>query len=327
MFAPSLRSSALSLEPPEILIFFRMPKTAGSTMDGVFEHCLPGQCFHAHTGDTSSALLVRSTAAIREKFERLTPEQRARTRCVIGTHVSLDVATIFDRPVQFFTIVREPVDRVISHFFYIRMAEHLPSYPFIKDLTLEQYLDSGIGLDIDNHQVRLLSGCPELDAPWDPKGRPISTPPVERRHLDLAKQHIEEHFIAAAPLEAFTALVWFFKRLYGWPLHRMFFQIRNETPNRPRTDQVSAATRRRIRELNNYDNELYDWVKARFAEQIRPLEPGFSRQVRRFDRINRHVQRLAQLSPSGVQEFGRRLLFATPPAPAATRQVRAASGF
>ena len=58
----------------------------------------------------------------------------------------------------------------------------------------------------------MLSGCPELDAPWDPQGRPISTPPVERRHLEMAMHNIEERFIVAAALEQFTSLVWFFKR-------------------------------------------------------------------------------------------------------------------
>lgn len=297
------------LAPPEVLIFFRMPKTGGNTMDGVFEHCLPGKCFHAHTGTTDSALLVRPTESIRQKFRALSREEQSAVCCVTGTHVSLDVETIFDRPVKFFTIVREPVDRVISNFFHIRTAAHLTSYPFIKDLTLEQYLDSRIGLDADNHQVRLLSGCPELDAPWNPEGKPILTPPVERRHLEMAKANIAERFIAAAPLEAFTALVWFFKRLYGWPLHRTFFAIRNETPDRPRTEAVAEVARRRLRQLNKYDAELYEWVKLRFAGQIRPLEPRFSRQVRRFDRINRCTQHLDRLSPEGLRHVGRHLLY------------------
>jgi hypothetical protein len=59
-------------------------------------------------------------------------------------------------------------------------------------------LDSGIGIDQDNHQVRMLSGCPELDGPWDPA---ISIRPVERRHLEMAKRNIEERFIVAAPIE------------------------------------------------------------------------------------------------------------------------------
>jgi hypothetical protein len=307
-FIPSIRRSGLpGLAAPELLIFFRMPKTGGSTMDGVFEHCFPGQYFHAHTGNTDSALLVRSTAGIRRKLDALAAEQRRAIRCVIGAHVAMDIETIFDRPARFFTIVREPVDRVISSFFYIRAAKHLPSHRFIKDMTLERYLDSGIGLDADNHQVRLLSGCPELDAPWDKEGGPIAAVPVTRRHLEMAKRNIAERFIVAAPLEEFTALVWFFKRLYGWPLHRTFFQIRNETPDRPVTEAVSQATRQRLADRNVYDIELHEWVKGRFAAQIRPLEPGFSREVRRFDRLNRSIQRFGRLSPE-VSRYASRLL-------------------
>jgi hypothetical protein len=310
----SRRFGIPDLVPPPVLIFFRIPKTGGNTMDGVFERCLPGQFFHAHTGDTDSTLLLRSAEDIRRKFDALPPATQRAVRCVIGTHFSYDVANMFDRPTMFFTIVREPVDRTISHFFHIRSSRHLRSHPFIKHLSLEQYLDSGIGLDTDNHQVRLLSGCPELDAPWDPEGRPISTVPVERAHLEMAKRNIAERFITAAPLEQFTSLVWFLKRLYGWPTHRAFFRIRNETPDRPRTEAVAAATRARLRELNRYDAELYEWVKTRYAEQIRPMEPDFSRQVRRFDRMNRCAQSVAGVSPQGVQVIARRLLFSRPSA-------------
>jgi hypothetical protein len=146
--------------------------------------------------------------------------------------------------------VRHPVDRVISSFYFSKTSHHMPCYRFIKDLTLEQYLDSGIGLDYDNHQVRMLSGCPELDAPWDLEGRPISTPPVERRHLEMAKRNIEERFAMAATLEQFTALVWYLKRLYGWPLLRILFRRSNETEIRPRPEAVSRATRKRLETLN-----------------------------------------------------------------------------
>jgi hypothetical protein len=236
-------------------------------------------------------------------------EQQRAVRCLLGIHVAMDVDTIFDRPSKFFTIIREPVDRAISNFFHNRTQPHLASYPFIKDLALEQYLDSGIGLDAHNHQVRMLSGCAELDAPWDPQGKPISTPPVERRHLEMAKRNIEDRFIVAAPLEQFSALVWFFKRLYGFPTHRMFYQVRNETPGRPRAEAVSQATRKRLQEWNMYDLELYRWVQQRFAAQIAPLEPQFSRQVRRFSAMNSLVQRLGRLSPQPIRKGVRSLLF------------------
>jgi Galactose-3-O-sulfotransferase len=292
------------LTPPEILVCLRIPKTAGSTMESVFDRCLSGAAFHGHIPAIStSALLIRPTVAIGELFHQLPPDRRKAVRCLVDEHVTLDIATLFDRPVRFFTILRHPVDRVISSFYYIRTKSHLVSYPFIKDLSFEEYLDSRIGLDSDNHQVRVLSGCPELDAPWDPQGRPISTPPVERRHLEMAMHNIEERFIVAAALEQFTSLVWFFKRLYGWPLHRVLFRRQKADTGRPPLERVSAATRQRLAEMNRYDIELHEWVRERFAQQIRPLEPSFSREVRRFEMLNTAAQEFYRTAPDSIRRL------------------------
>lgn len=297
------------LTPPEILVFLRIPKTAGITLETIFDRCLSGAVFHGHVPTATSALLIRSTDAIGELFHRLSPDERKAVRCLVDVHVSIDIATLFDRPVRFFTILRHPVDRVISSFYYIRTKSHVVSYPFIKDLSFEEYLDSGIGLDSDNHQVRVLSGCPELDAPWDPQGRPIVAPPVERRHLEMAKRNIEERFIVAAGLEQFTALIWFFKRLYGWPLHRVLFRRHNADTGRPLLERVSAATRERLAEMNRYDMELYEWVRERFEQQIRPLEPGFSREVRRFEMLNTAAQKFYRTAPDSIRRLATQRLY------------------
>ena len=314
---PSHTSDIPGVVPPDLLIFLRLPKTGGNTMDQVLQHCFPGHCFYPHELVVRSALLVRPTAGIAEKFRQLTVEEQRSIRCLIGTHVAMDVDTIFNRPSKFFAVVRHPVDRVISSFFHNRTESHLISYPFIKDLSLEQYLESGIGLDVDNHQVRVLSGCPELDAPWDPNGQPISAQPVEPRHLELAKHNIERRFIAAAALEQFTALIWFLKRLYGWPLHRVIFRRHNENAGRktaadegrPSLDLVSAAARQRLAEMNRYDMELYAWVRERFAQQIRPLEPRFSRDVRRFEMVNAAAQKLYGTAPDSVRKLASQILY------------------
>jgi predicted transcriptional regulator len=125
----------------------------------------------------------------------------------------------------------------------------------------------------------------------------------------MAKRNIEERFIAAAPLEEFAALVWFLKRLYGWPFHWVLFRIHNENPNRPKLAAVSEATRKRLETFNKYDIELYEWVKARFAKQIQSMEPHFSREVRRFDMLNRAVNRIQRLSPQPIRGLAHRLLF------------------
>jgi hypothetical protein len=185
------------------MIFFHIPKTGGRTMRAVVQHCLPDEHFDCMclNGQDFTSLWVRPAATIAKMFHQLPVERQRAVRCAIGEHVTMDVAAIFDRPSKFSQLCASQWIGLFL-FFFNRTATDLTSYPFIKDLTLEEYLDSGLGLDHDNHQVRMLSNCPELDAPWDPKGRPISTPPVERRHLEMAKRNIEERFIVAAPMKS-----------------------------------------------------------------------------------------------------------------------------
>ena len=263
-------------------------------MDAILQRCFRDRHFNMGMGSEApdTSLWHYSASKIATKFYQLPAERRRKVRCMSGDHITYDVDTVFDRPVKFFTILRHPVDRIISSFYFSRRLTFLPCYRFIKDLTLEQYLDSGIGLDHDNHQVRMLSGCPELDTPWDPEGRPISTPPVRRPHLEMAKRNIEERFVVAAALEQFTALVWYLKRLYGWPLRRILFRRTNQSADRPKLEDVSKTTRKRLETLNQYDIELHEWVKARLVQQIAPLEPDFSREVREFDALNREYQRI-----------------------------------
>jgi hypothetical protein len=167
MFRLESGSSGIpGLTPPDMLVFLRIPKTAGTTVQLVFERCLAGANFHGRMLRSTSALLARPTSDFAERFRRLPPEKKRAIRYFVDEHAFLDVASVFERPVRFFTIVREPVDRAISSFFHNKVSDHLISYPFIKDMTIEEYLDSGIGIDWDNHHVRILSGCASLVCPW-----------------------------------------------------------------------------------------------------------------------------------------------------------------
>ncbi len=62
------------LVPPEVLIFFHIPKTVGMTMKGVVEHCFADQHFNAYLKYGGTALHVRSTAKVAEEFHKLPVE-------------------------------------------------------------------------------------------------------------------------------------------------------------------------------------------------------------------------------------------------------------
>jgi hypothetical protein len=80
------------------------------------------------------------------------------------------------------------------------------------------------------------------------------------------------------------------------------FRNTNESANRPRLEDVSEATRKRLETLNQYDIELYEWVKALFAKQIEPLEPNFSREVRQFGALIHVVQRIGRHAPAKIRD-------------------------
>ena len=72
---------------------------------------------------------------------------------------------------------------------------------------------------------------------------------------------------------------------------------------------MSAATRQRLAEMNRYDMELYEWVRERFAQQIRPLEPGFTREVRRFEMLNAAAQKLYRTTPDSIRRLATQRLY------------------
>jgi Sulfotransferase family len=295
---------------PEILIFFHMPKTGGTSMDAILSRCFPhAQHFDGAMADTRSALSIRPREKIEARYHALGAAERQAIRCLMGTHYPFGIHTMLDRPAKYFTVVRPPVDRCISHFLNNRKVKHQPFYDRIKNMTLDEYLDSGVGIESLDCQVRLLSGCPELDVSRHPAGGRISAPPVEQRHLDLAKRNIEQHFIAAAPLEAFNSLLLLLRSVYGWKLWQLLYVRHNiGSEAAPSGDLISTGSRRRLEEMNRYDTQLYEWVKLRFAEQTRAMEPELSRDLRRLEMLNAAAQKLHGTTPDAVRKLAGRML-------------------
>ena len=76
--------------PPEILIFFHMSKTGGTSMDGILSRCFPGDHLHfdGALADTRSALSIRPRGKIEAEVSRSfwTLERlEGEIRCLMGT--------------------------------------------------------------------------------------------------------------------------------------------------------------------------------------------------------------------------------------------------
>ncbi|MGB6799659.1 MAG: sulfotransferase family 2 domain-containing protein [Xanthobacteraceae bacterium] len=292
---------------PDVLIHLHIAKTGGTSASSLMKHGFRAdEIFEwtRHGVEEYTALQM----ATRESCERqLAAFGLDRIRYAAG-HMPMGVHTLFDRSAKYFTILRHPVDRVISLFYFLIQL----GVPLCKDgkrLTFEDYIESRSDINLCDYQVRAVSGCAELDAPPGPPNEVINAPPVEKRHLEVAKRNIEELFVAAAPLEQVTELALLVRRVYGWPMRRLQTEYKNPTKERPKSVEVSPRLIKIIEECNSYDLELYEWVGNRFAEQRRLFEPGLSRDLRVFGVVNRALNKAGEILPWSVRKRIAEILF------------------
>lgn len=285
---------------PRVLIHLHIRKTGGTSLNSTIKHAFrPDEIFELyadgdceHTGLDTASLPGISTLLTKFGLDRL--------RYISG-HVPFGVHRLFGSDAKYLTLIREPIDRVISTFFWFRDGR-----PFCrggKPLTFEEYLETG-DIYLNNYQVRVLSGEPEFNDVTRPSGVRELTfgAPVEKRHLEQAKRNIEEHFLVAAPLEQLVGTALLLRRMYDWPMRRLHNERKNHNQHRPKPHEVSSKLAAIIERNNAYDLELYRWIKDRFAAQRTFFEPQLSNDLIRFRRRNAIITGFGKYLPNKVRK-------------------------
>ncbi|HEX9819376.1 MAG TPA: sulfotransferase family 2 domain-containing protein [Methylomirabilota bacterium] len=253
--------ASLTNPAPPVLIFLHIPKTAGSTLTDILRRQYSPEATFLTGGPRRPGL---------EQFEALPLHQRERFACLAG-HMMFGVHRLLPRPARYLTILRDPVDRVMSLYYYIRgLPEHPMHERVLRDrITLEDF----VRLIPSDEQVRFLSG------PWD--GGAAPTP---REMLERAERNITEHFATFGLAERFDESLVLFKRMFGW--RHLHYYRRNVTKVRPPLSALAPSTVAAVERHNVLDLELYKFATTAFdrmlqAHGIRPVD------VMRFRMLNR----------------------------------------
>ncbi len=301
------RAAPMKPSVPDVLIHLHIAKTGGTSASSLVKHGFrASEIFEwtRHGTDEYSALQMATHEASRRQLAAFGLE---RIRYVAG-HVPMGIHSAFGGTARYFTVLRDPVERVISLYYFLVQI----GIPFLengKQLSFEEYVEARSDINLCDYQVRVVSGAAELDAPAAPQGEVVAAAPVERRHLEQAKRNIEELFLAASTLEQITELALILRRIYGWPLRRLQTEYKNPTKVRPQSAQLSPRLIKIIEECNAYDMELYDWVGKRFAEQRKQFEPALSRDLLVFGVVNRALNKAGQILPWGMRKRLAEILF------------------
>lgn len=251
------------------VIFLHIPKTAGTTMHSIFEKQYPPAALY-------STYPANHPHGSLEEYAALPPERKAEIRVLLG-HFSYGVHEMVPAPYVYITILREPIDRMISNFYHIKRDPNHGLYELVSSgqMDMKAYVEHMVyDLTMDNEQTRMFAGN------WDGRGHGPCTDSM----LETAKANLRDHFSVVGVTNRFDETYLLSKRLLGWS-HR-FYTSRNVTKNRPRKEDLPPSDLALLEKYNHFDSQLYRYAQALLQEQIAQQGPDFARELRLYRLLN-----------------------------------------
>lgn len=269
-----------------LLIHLHIPKTAGVTLRRIEDRQYP-----------ANAILTLQTPETEHWPElHALPIDQEQTVSLIRGHFAYGIHTLLQRPAQYFTLLRDPVERIISLYHYGLEGKSKWIHKQINEnnMTLSDFAASG-KIQTSNHQTRLISG---YSGPLDGA-------------LERAKQNLDAHFAVVGTADRFDETLLLLKRIFGWK--SVYYHRRNVAWNRPSRKEMPDSLVRLIESHNELDTELYRYVSRRLEVELN-RKTTVQADVIRFRKINRWygipgtiMDRIRRVLPESVKRLVRRL--------------------
>lgn len=257
------------------IVFLHIPKTAGSTLHTVIQRNYKSSACYTYNG-------------IRYPDELLGLPEKQRTSIRLlkghvpfGRHEQLGKGSF-----EYFTLLRDPVSRVVSH--YDQMVRE-PKHHFYEEwkkheYTLSELMQNGKLIYLNDLMVRMISG--KLYEPWDSIGE---------ADLQLAIANLDNHFVLAGVQEEFDAFLLLLCQHYNWKWP--YYRKQQVAKAGDKKVVLDNDTRLAIMAHNKYDQQLYEIVKARFEKKIEEAGDRFQQKLSDFQRKNRIIERILNALP------------------------------
>ncbi len=225
----------------EALIFLHIPKTAGTTLNRIIEWQ-----YDPRTIYTVDPYQIRATV---QRLKTLSEKRRRSLRVVRG-HLIYGVHECLPQGGTYITMLRDPVKRFLSSYFFILRR---PLHPLHRKLKAK-----GIGIgdfleftaQRQNLQTKMLAGVPYLG-------------PCDERVFETAQQNMATSFRVVGISERFEESLFLIASSFGWKIPH--YENRKVTKSRSAVDPAMIEM---IREHNRYDIALYELGKKRLDEDL-----------------------------------------------------------
>lgn len=254
------------------LVFLHIPKTGGSTLRKIIDRQYSAnntlRCYYQKQGISLRQAL--------EEMNHLPKEQTAGVKIILG-HIGYGIHRYLQWPCDYFTILREPIERFLSGYDHIHRDSSHKFQTQVQKMTLKEFISSeelkaeAVRINavnaLDNLQTRLLSGSmvnTELESESSNFG------PCTSAMLENAKENLD-NCVAVGISERFDDSLMLFKKRLGWS--NVFYRKSNVGWNRTPREKLSRDTIKTLEDYNHMDLELYSYARRRFETAI--ADQGF----------------------------------------------------
>ncbi|MBC7999950.1 MAG: sulfotransferase family 2 domain-containing protein [Leptolyngbya sp.] len=249
-------TAALNEKIAPVIVFTHIQKTAGNSVIAFLQRCLSTpRVARIHELEMASRETIKG--AIDSKFGLYD---------VMSGHIPFArrIDLLLDRPNVNISIMREPVDRVVSLYFYLKANEswlEQGKYVTQNNLSLLEFATSEAYFD--NHMVRMLCDL-------EPTSVPIGQ--CSEEMLEQAKINIVKNFLLVGLTEKINEFLEVLAHIFCWSLEDVprenVNELRSPISKFP-TDVLDA-----VAERNKYDVALYKFAKEYWEKMTDSFSEG-----------------------------------------------------
>ena len=267
----------------EAVIFLHVPKTAGTTLNRLIEWEYP--LFEMYSIDP---VFFRWSAS---HLWRLPPRRLKKTRMFKG-HMLFGLHKILPQPATYITVLRDPIDRVISAFYFMRSYVLHPLYwKFRREKwSIEDFVRR---FPRENVQCKILAGADYNS-------------PCTEQIFQQAKENLFTHFGVVGLSERFEESLALMKLRFGWKLWR--YSSFNVTRARPKKHDLSAATLELIIAKNSFDVALYECAEKIFRTAVTTHATEVSQITRELESARARTQNPLSSALFSIRAAGRKAI-------------------
>ncbi|MBU8590359.1 sulfotransferase family 2 domain-containing protein [Priestia megaterium] len=221
----------------KLIIFIHIPKTGGTTLNDIFKKLYAENEIYDHI----------PVEEMSNHFSRLKEEEKETLKAISGHHF-YGIHDLFSKPYTYFTMMRNPIERVISLYYFLKTY---PGYyqENMRNMSFEDYLD------------------------WDPQAKNGQTQQICGIHSQISLEKAKENlkaFEVVGITEMFNESLLLLKNKLGW--NDIAYTRKNVTKSRPLLREVPTEIIKKIKKNNQLDIELYEFTKFDLIKQLSDLK-------------------------------------------------------